>query len=342
MKFDQNLDKVVSGRTSGLGLLICIFTLLIFCLPAYSQTPAELSQISAPGNYVIGVGDTLRVLVTRHNELSMNNIRVNYDGNIRIPMMDEEIPAACLTERELAALISKKYERFLHKPQVYVMVEGFNSNPVAFIGAVNSPSRFELRRPTRLLELLAQVNGPAKNAGNNIQIIRRPDFEQCVDKRLVRPDSFSDTEIIFVPLDQTLKGENAANPYVQAGDIITIAEAEAPNTLYIIGNVRAPREISFIEPITLTKVIAMAGGASKGAKIKEIKIRRQDPDSSIQATTLIVNLKDINEGKQDDIFLQPNDIIDVPGPKPSILSKILGPIIRTGTRGLAPVPILIP
>jgi protein involved in polysaccharide export with SLBB domain len=57
----------------------------------------------------------------------------------------------------------------------------------------------------------------------------------------------------------------------------------------------------------------MAGGLADGANSEKILIRRQIPDS-INRSDLIVSLKAIKQGKQDDILLQPNDIIDVPGP----------------------------
>ncbi len=315
------------------------FTLILFgiCYTVYPQTSPENGHYKTSGNYRIGVGDILKVDVARQAQLSLDRVRVNNDGNIRLPQLDEDIPAACLTEVELAAVIAEKYRKFLKSPQVLVVVQEFNSNPVAFIGAVTTPGRFDLRRPTRLLELLALVNGPTGNAGKKIQIIRRLDLEQCVDNRMTRPQPEVSQTLISVPLEETILGKENANPYVQAGDIITIAEAEAPDKAYIIGNVKNPRELSLVEPTTLSKAIAMSGGTSQGAKIKKIKIMREDP-KTLSKLEITANLEAINKGEEEDILLQDNDIIDVPGPKPSLLDKILRPIIPIVTRGIIPVP----
>lgn len=320
-------------------VIFVFFTFILFGTlnSIYPQVSSETNKIKSSENYRIGVGDILKVVVTKQELLSLDGVRVNNDGNIRMPMLDEDIPAACLTETELSSVITEKYQRYLVNPQVYVAVQEFKSNPVAFIGAVNAPGRFDVRRPTRLLELLAFVNGPSKEAGEHIQIIRRLDMEQCVDNKMVKPIGEDDQEIIQVALDQTLKGETKANPYVQAGDIITIDEAIAPEKAYIIGNIKTPREIVLDDTITLTKAIAMAGGVSQGAKIKKILIRRQDP-KTLDKTEIPVNLEDINDGKQKDIILQPNDIVDIPGPKPSLLKDIFRNIIPGLTR--FPLPIL--
>jgi polysaccharide biosynthesis/export protein len=313
-----------------------LFCLLVMNYSVHTQTIVQVNRAIAPENYRIGVGDVLKVLVSKQALLSLDGVRVNNDGKIRLPMLEFDITASCLTEAELAAAITTSYKKYLVAPQVYVAVQEFNSNPVAFIGAVNNPGRFDVRRPTRLLELLTFVNGPAKTAGDSVQIIRRSDMGSCAVDRTEVDDQIENQEVISVSLKQIQKGDERANPFVQAGDIITIAEADAPHEAYIIGNVKGPRAIVLIEPITLSKAIAMAGGVSAGAKINRIEITRQD--GKTQATTkTIVNLEEINKGKRDDIVLLANDIVDVPGPKPSLLKDIFRNLIPFAR---LPIPIL--
>jgi protein involved in polysaccharide export with SLBB domain len=125
---------------------------------------------------------------------------------------------------------------------------------------------------------------------------------------------------------------------VQAGDIISIAEAKLEQA-FVVGNVRAAVTINLKEPVTLSKAIALAGGTAPGAQIDKIKISRQLPNS-LAKNEFIVNLKDADKRRQDDILLQPNDIVDVPGP--SGTKKFLKDIFRTVVPVITRVPVVIP
>lgn len=270
--------------------------------------PAEV-----PLNYRIGVGDVLKLTVFRQELLSKDNVRVGNDGTIRIPMVDDGLPAACLTEVELADSITQIYREYLLEPKVTIDVVEFQSNPVALIGAVNAPGRFDLRRPTRLLELLTYVNGPASNAGDTVQIIRDSVGYNCSEGRFAARGIEIDQSVLSVKLSKTLKGEPDANPLIESGDIITVAEAAAIPEAYVIGNVTRATPIKLNESTTLTKAIAMAGGTVRGAKLSKIRIYRQDPET-LAKTEITVNLKEVREGESEDILLRANDIVEVPGP----------------------------
>src|SRR5947209_490418 len=68
--------------------------------------------------YRIGPGDVLDVRVARAPELSRDAVRVDQGGMIRMPMLDNDIQAACLTEGEVAANIAKLYLKYKNEPHV--------------------------------------------------------------------------------------------------------------------------------------------------------------------------------------------------------------------------------
>jgi len=279
-------------------------------------------------NYRIGPGDVIDVTVTQSTALTRTGIRVNNEGLIQLPMLDEDIPAGCRTERELAELIKEKYKKYVVNPYVIVAVQQFNSNPVAVIGAVNAPGRFQLQRPMRIFELLTWVNGTADRAGSTIEIIRNRSLPFCDGPALI-PGSGEQDELISINLADTFKGLEQANPYVRAGDIIRVADAEVTRA-YVVGNVKNPTTISLKDPVTLTQAIAMAGGLSSGAQAEKITIRRR-ANGSVNPTDTVVSLKEISLKKKDDVLLQNNDIIDVPGPAKSILRDAFRILIPTIT-----------
>lgn len=328
------MPKIIRTNLFSANILI----ILLFSAAVISaQIPENEQTIKANPNYRIGIGDVLRVLVPKNELLSTDLVRVGNSGTIRLPMLDDEIPAKCMTEAELSAEVTKRYKKYLLNPQVYVTVKEFNSNPIAVVGAVNTPGRFQIQHPLRLLDLITYVNGVKDNAGRTIQIIRNPNLQSCA----ARPDeilviSESEETIINLSLSQLMKGVETANPYVYAGDIIRVTEAEQA---FVIGNVKRGATISLNEPVTLSKAIAIAGGATDDAQIKKIKILRQDPDG-LNKTEIVANLKDINERKAEDILLQPDDIVDVPGPSGTkkFLKGLIRGIVPAITR--APIPVI--
>lgn len=316
-----------------------LILLLAAGLQAFAQqqpAAAERLQQTDP-NYRIGVGDVLKVLVPKNQLLSSDAVRVNNSGNIRLPMIDEEIPARCMTEAELSAAVTEKYKKYLLNPQVYVTITQFNSNPVAVVGAVNAPGRFLLQRPVRLLELLTLVNGARPNAGRTVQILKTSKSQSCSESpaTYASVNDIQSEEMITVPLAETMKGSEFANPLIHAGDIVRVTEAEQA---YVIGNVKLAATINLNEPVTLSKAIAMAGGVTNEAEIKKIKISRQT--DGLNKTELIVNLKDINERKTEDVLLQANDIVEVPGP--SGAKKFFKDVFRSIIPVVTRAPIVVP
>ncbi|MBO0720430.1 MAG: polysaccharide biosynthesis/export family protein [Blastocatellia bacterium] len=129
------------------------------------------------GSYRIGPGDVLEVRVFGRPELGREQ-RVGNKGTIRLPFL-QELQVACKTEAELAQLIAEKYTKYLRDPQVDVFLKEYNSQPVAVIGSVTKPGRFQLQRRVRLLELLTFSGGPLLNAGGVVHIIRGTSPDYC-------------------------------------------------------------------------------------------------------------------------------------------------------------------
>ncbi len=293
--------------------LIALAASLIAGTTVTSQTTVEEkpTQSIVNENYRVGPGDILDVVVSKNDTLSRNGLRVSNKGTIQLPMLDSDVPAACLTERQLADEIKEKYRKYLVSPYVNVTVREFNSNPVAVIGAVNSPGRFQLQRPIRIAELLTFVNGPSTNAGRSIEIMRNSSRPYCEESRFVMPEGGGE-DLLTLTLADAFKGGETANPLVRAGDIIRVTEAGQMNA-YIQGNVKNGTAISLRDPVSLSQAIAMAGGLTSGAQTEKIRIRRQI-SGSINREEIFVNLKEINKGVRDDVLLQTNDIVEVPGP----------------------------
>jgi len=253
--------------------------------------------------YRIGPGDVLDIRIFNRANLSRDAVRVEGNGMIRMPLIDGEIQAACKTEGELAREIAGRYTKFYRNPQVDVFIKEYRSKQVSIIGAVNEQSRFELQRRVRLLDLLSYAKGPTAKAGQTINIVH------SVQGSLCRPGASDDPAQVLSSyrLSDTLRGDPKSNPYLEAGDTVTLPDADQ---IYVVGNVYTPLTIPLKEPITLSRAVAMAGGLKQDSKKDKIKIVRQEPGSLVRKE-LTVDLSAIEKKKADDVALMPNDIIEV-------------------------------
>ena len=288
------------------------------------------SKFSEPAltdtRYRIGPGDVLDVRVARAPELSRDSVRVDQSGNIRMPMLDVDIPAACQTEGELAQNIAILYRKYKNEPHVDVFVKEFQSQPVAVIGAVRGPAQFKLQRQVKLLELLSLVGGPTDAAGQTIQIVHAGQGPLCSQNGNGSIEASDTSAFVTYNLSDTLHGQADSNPVVQPGDVISVPQADQ---VFVIGNVLRPTAIPIKEPLTISKAIAIAGGTAPSTKRDKVRIIRQTPGSTTKQE-IVVDLTAIEKNKAEDVALLANDVVNVPisGTK-SILRSLLGTIVPT-------------
>ncbi|MDQ3012487.1 MAG: polysaccharide biosynthesis/export family protein [Acidobacteriota bacterium] len=288
-----------------------------------AQQPAIQPASASPAvgqegqSYRIGPGDLLAIRVFGRPELG-SETRVDASGHIRMPFI-QDFQAGCLTEAELANAITEKYKKYLRDPQVDVLIKEYRSQPVAVIGAVAQPGRFQLQRRVRLLELVTFAGGPSNRAGTSVQVIHSADHDYCAGetKEQATPPATaaeggaSDLllKLSSINLRDLLAGNASANPYVQPGDIVSIPEADQ---FFVTGSVTKPGVYTLTTKITLTQAVAIAGGVNTEGARNRVRLIRPVPGTEQRKET-VYNIDDIQKRKVEDVALQPNDIVEVPG-----------------------------
>ncbi|MBC7909146.1 MAG: polysaccharide biosynthesis/export family protein [Pyrinomonadaceae bacterium] len=296
---------------------------------ASPDTALTRSAMQSDEKYRIGAGDVLDIRVFNRPQLSREAVRVESDGFIYMPLLERPIRAACRTESELAKEIATLYLKYQRNPYVNVFIKEYSSTPVAVIGAVEKPGRFQLTRRVRLLELLAFAGGPTLKAGGKIQIAHTGAISLCES-----PAENSEEIFDFYSLKESMKGSKEANPFIQPGDIVSIPEADQA---FVVGNVDKPQPVLLKEPVTVSEAIAMAGGTLRATKMSGIRIVRK-VEGSMTKEVILVDLSAINKQKAPDILLLPNDVVEVPTNEGKILRD---KIISALTGSLGSVPYLI-
>jgi polysaccharide export outer membrane protein len=298
------------------------------------------STLDAMGikKYLLGPGDVLDLRV--YNEAQFNGpLVVDDEGNIAIPFIETPIRAQCRSDREIKVDVVKALSKYLNKPQVNLRLTEAKSRPPAVVfGAVRSPSRVQMQRKVKLLDLLATSGGVTEAAGGDIQIfhtepIMCPDAE---DLAAVPADTFKPTDPTQVGYDifslRELKdGKAEANPVVRPGDIVIVQEAQP---VYITGAVRQPMSLYLKNNMQLKQAIAMVGGLARDAKSSSVIIWRRKKGQS-EPDKMVVNFKDIQKEKIKDIELQPYDIVDVPDNSGSLGVTMRNLFLGAGTGSLS-------
>ena len=312
-----------------------------------SRSSSGDSTIDTQGikNYLVGPGDTLDVRVFGQSDLNAT-VEVDSDGNISsLPFLEHPIPAKCRTEKDVQKEIVKLYGKYIKNAQVSVHVaERKSRQPATVFGAVRQPTRVTMQRRIRLNELVVVSGGFTDRASGTIQIFHTEPLmcPQPGEEALAAP--ITDTNLPFevIKIAELSSGKAQANPIVRPGDYVMVTEAEP---VYIMGSVNAPQGIYLRDRLTLSRALAMVGGARREAKISDVRIYRQKPGATNQET-IKVNYEAIKKNQQPDFFLQAFDIVEVPeagmfsGPRivqtlMGAVSGGLGNIVSSGGAGIA-------
>lgn len=297
-------------------------------------------RAAAGDQYRIGARDVLTIRVTAPDiipQFSADAMEVNECGMIPLLSVQNEerneVRAAGMTTNELQEHLRQFYTKYKRNPQVVVKVKEYNSQPVAINGAVARPGQFQLRRPVRLLELLQfYAGGATERSGGRVQIARMPALGMCEAKPASAAGAQTATVIddnapsfLTFKLEDTLKADERANPYLQPGDVITLPEAKEA---YVVGNVLRPGPVFLRdEHLTVSRAIAMAGGHMPDSKKEKVRVVRQEAGGA-SSREFFVDLEAIRNHKAEDVAVLPNDIIEVPvaGGK-RLLKSLIGVIV---------------
>jgi polysaccharide export outer membrane protein len=276
-----------------------------------TNSAANSDTVSSPDSstksdprYHIGPGDVLEIRVFNRPNLSLDAVRVDASGLIRMPLLNE-VKAACLSENELSEVLAHGYSEYLKDPQIYIFIKEFSSEAVQINGAVQKPGAFQLQRQVRLRELLMIAGGPTSIAGPTIQILHDDSALLCEDSTS-RRRSRENPQAELVDYNDMVKGAGN-NPYIRPGDFINVPEA---NQAYVVGNVYKPTPVPLNGPVTISRAIAMAGGALPSSQSK-LRLLRVIPGAG-GTREILIDLKSVQTQTNEDLLLLPGDIVEVP------------------------------
>lgn len=178
---------------------------------AYAIVPPPTGQASGL-DYRIGPRDVLKITVFQEPDLSLDNVPVDANGNILLPLIGQ-VQVSGKTSTELSSDIAARLgERYLVDPQVSIIVSASASQNVTVEGAVNKPGVFPLQGPTTLLQAMALAQGPTETAHLDEVIV----FRRKGDKVYGAQFNLSD-----------IRTGRAENPEILGSDIVVVGHSFA-------------------------------------------------------------------------------------------------------------------
>lgn len=239
-------------------------------------------------DYRLGPDDKVQVAINADPKLTQQLV-IGPDGRVSIPLIGD-VELGGLTVREAAENVTELLARdYLVDPNVDLQITEYKSRWVMVTGEVGKPGRVALRGGATLKDALADADGLAVNAGDEIIISR---------------DAAEGDGKIQIAVDRPAFERAEANPPLKTGDIVNVP---ARPYVYVQGEVRMASKVPLERGMTLMKALAMVGGLTEWASEKGVQIMSEGSTGQKR----LFNLKDIRSMHIPDPPLKGGDVVYV-------------------------------
>lgn len=280
-------------------------------------------------DYPIGAGDLIEISVPAMAELELETVRVSSSGTVSLPML-EDVRASGLTEKQFKQELRRALSRYMHNPHVSVHVKEYRSRQVGVLGSVDSPGLHTAKSAdATILDMISEAGGLTDDATQRLLFIPAEKvsaedeaaFGGLVTEKLETANldlgNFDDLEAtpllqasdpIVIDLERMNRksARFALACPVRPGDTIM---ALGGGQVFVQGWVEEPGAQKMTRGLTLLGAIAAAGGTSYPAEKSTVQILREQ--TGADRVVKIVDLEDIEQGRDEDIRLREGDLVVV-------------------------------
>ena len=300
--------KVLLFLFRNLRVVFCLAVLAVACASA-QQPPSAIAP--SPSGYVLGPDDQILIRALEGLDLADKPVLVGANGNITLPLIGR-VKAAGLTVEQLETELTSRLKVYVLEPQISVTVTEFRSQPVSVLGAVTTPGIVQLRGRKTLYEVLSMAGGPRDTAGSTVSLTRRRENGEIPLPGAVF-DSTGQFSTAQLEMREILDGRNpAANIEIKPNDVVSVSQGNT-RMVYVVGDVQRSGAFNLggQRTISVLSALSLAGGLGRTARPEKARVFRPTLDSD-QHVEIAVNIKQILDGKAEDIGLRPDDILVVP------------------------------
>lgn len=332
--------SAVEKRAEDYGLSVKQFGYSFFYKPPETFLPIQAVPVGP--DYVIGVGDTVRIILWG-NVQGEYNPTVDRNGTITIPKVGV-VHVSGLTYKQLREVMEKEFSRQYNNFQMNVTLDNLRTIQVFVVGQARFPGSYAVSSLSTLISALFASGGPSKSGSmRNIQVRRGKRVIVSFDMYdfLLRGDKSKDIrlqseDVIFIPpigplaaVGSTTYGYNLDMDKGKAAK--ELEKGKAPYT--IGGPIKVPGIYELKHERTVNDLIRLAGGvadiAFKGrVQVLRIRDRRE----------MVLFEDDLGKvlASRVDVPLVDGDLVKV-YPVPDVVEKkvrMAGAVKTTGEFGL--------
>ena len=239
-------------------------------------------------DYRLGSDDKIQISVNGDPKLTQQVV-VGPEGRVSLPLVGD-VPLGGLTVPQATERVTELLARdYLVDPKVDLQIIEYKSRWVMITGEVGKPGRVALRGGATLKDAVADADGLAVGAGDEIVISR--DAPEGAGK-------------IQIPVDRQDFERALVNPPLKSGDIVSVPPRPY---VYVQGEVRQASKVPLERGMTLMKAISVVGGLTEWASESKVQIISEGSKGEKR----FYNLKDIRALRVPDPPLKGGDVIYV-------------------------------
>ena len=270
-----------------------------------ASPPPEAFSIVSPAQraawqqeLTLGPGDVLRIGLYGEPTASRAEIAVQPDGRINY-LEARDVVASGLTVDELRMELDRRLGEFRRSARTTVSPVAFRSKKYHMLGLVSQRGSFTLDRPMTVVEAIARARGFETSAATG-DVMELADLSHAF---LIRNGERKPVDFARLFTD----GDLSQNIAVEPGDYFYFPPADL-REVYVLGEVLHPGPATLTEKSTSLRAVAARGGFTDRAWRGRVLVVR---GSLTQPQALVVNLRDVLEGRAADMELEPHDIVYV-------------------------------
>ena len=266
----------------------------VIIVPPYINRVLIEGEVKRKGAYETKEGETLAKLITYFggftSDAFTNTLVVE-----RIKNAKREVKEVAFSE--ISSFVIQNGDKL----KVHPITDEYQ-NRLSIGGAVYQPGTYEFKEGMTAYDLVNRANGVKKEAflerGLIFRTLNRVDFQTI---------NFSVRDLIEQKNNIPLMDNDSIHIFFK--DSLRMARF-----VKVEGAVNKPKELPFMENMTVEDVIALAGGLSQGADASTIDIFREINEGDFQKLSQEYKVSADNRlesTSKEKIFLQPNDVVSV-------------------------------